>query len=1159
MTRHLPGLCRLLALCIGGLAGPLCAQPEEAPRPQPKVLVVLSYHIGMPWADAVSRGIFEALDGRADTVVTQLDVKRHPPSGRDDQLLAVASAKADMSQPAVVVAIDDFAYEFVTRYRERLAPDAPLVFGGVNYFQGTPPARTTGVVESLNLADTLDLMDSLQPHARRWVIVNDLSETGVANRRALEQVLAERSVPHVVWLGSGTFAETEAELSRLDARTDAVLILSWNLDSSGATRSYEEAASRAREICPAPLYGVWSFYFGHGILGGALLDGQVHGREVGALVRRVLEGEQPESIAVVDQCRTSLRLDQRELDRFGIPSRLVPEGAEIAFAEPGLWQVHGRTLAAGAIIIALQSLTISWLLLMRRHRKLALERLKESESQVRLTLERLETAQEQALIGSWDLDPATARTQWSKQMFRLFGLDPSSQPPGRDEVLGMFHPADRPRAAAALRDAAEKRTSSTIELRSDPLNGPMRTFRATIQVRPDSPREAPLVGGTLQDITAQAQAEAQARESQERMALALQGADLGIWDWHIPSGEVTFSERCAAMLGYQREEIDSRARLWASLLHPDDLPHVQATLHAYMHRRAVSHEIEVRLRHKAGSWVWVLTKGKLITQGPAGEPLLAAGTHLDITERKQREEALRSSERKLAEIFRSSPEVICLTRAENGRFIEVNDAFTQVFGYTSAEVAHQSSLDLRMWPSPAARADVVSHILEHGELRNRELSLHAKSGRLVPVLASAALIVLEGESCLIWLITDITERKRAEQEHASLQEQLLHAMKMEAVGRLAGGVAHDFNNLLTVISGNTELARRDLGRDHPQGPLLEEVALAASSAAGLTRQLLAFSRRQIIEPRLVDLNDLIENLRKILLRLIGEDVVLQTHLASGLGTVRIDPGQFEQVIINLAVNARDAMPGGGCLTISTSTSDLDAAACARHPGATPGRYAMLTVTDTGHGMTPDVKERLFEPFFTTKPVGRGTGLGLAMTFGAVQQARGVIEVDSEPGRGTAFRICLPLAEGTAPASPPTRSDALARGTETILVVEDDASVRAFTTKLLSRLGYRVLSAPDGLEAIALARTLTIPLDLLLTDLVMPGLSGRETAGRILELHPQAAVLYASGYTEDMILRQGILSKSVAFLSKPYTLEQIASKVRSTLDTRTRLPRAATDA
>jgi signal transduction histidine kinase/CheY-like chemotaxis protein len=416
---------------------------------------------------------------------------------------------------------------------------------------------------------------------------------------------------------------------------------------------------------------------------------------------------------------------------------------------------------------------------------------------------------------------------------------------------------------------------------------------------------------------------------------------------------------------------------------------------------------------------------------------------------------------------------------------------------------------------------------------NGRFRLLQATGRALPADGGEALMVLNAR--------DITEQKH-------LESQLRQAQKMEAIGQLAGGVAHDFNNLLSVIFGHSELLEMRLPASEPLRDSVAQIGQAAERAAALTRQLLAFSRQQVLEPKVLDLNALVAAAEHLLCRLIGEDVRLVTKLQPHLGPVRADPGQLDQVLLNLAVNARDAMPHGGTLTFETRNLELHPAYAAIQPGLRPGRYVLLAVTDTGCGMTPEVQARIFEPFFTTKGVGKGTGLGLAVVHGIVQQSGGHLEVYSLPGVGTTFKLYLPAVEvppaaalADGPSPPPA-----GRG-ETVLLVEDEDAVRAVSVLLLESLGYRVLEAANAEEALRLVGAGRQKLDLLMTDVVMPGRNGRELAEALRRENPGLKVLFQSGYTGEAVAGHGIVEAEMAFLQKPFTLDALAKRVRAVLD------------
>ena len=388
---------------------------------------------------------------------------------------------------------------------------------------------------------------------------------------------------------------------------------------------------------------------------------------------------------------------------------------------------------------------------------------------------------------------------------------------------------------------------------------------------------------------------------------------------------------------------------------------------------------------------------------------------------------------------------------------------------------------------------------------------------------------------------DVTERKH-------LEKQLFQAQKMEAVGRLAGGVAHDFNNLLTAIFGYADLLAEDLAPDHAGRGDLNEIRTAATRASALTRQLLAFSRQQVLQPVVLNLNEVVEDLQKMLHRLLGEDVDLHASLAPDLGNVRADPGQMEQVIMNLAVNARDAMPTGGRLTIETMNADLEEDYADAHPPVQPGPYVMLAVSDTGIGMDEATKARVFEPFFTTKEAGKGTGLGLATVYGIVKQSGGFIWLYSEPGQGAAFKIYLPRVD--APAEPVVKAPpvgATVAGTETVLIAEDDELLRPLARELLSKLGYKVLEARHAAEALAVASAYAGDIHLLVSDVVMPGGGGFRLAQELLSKRPAMRVLYMSGYTDEAVVRHGLLERGLHYLQKPFTPAVLARRIRDVLN------------
>jgi PAS domain S-box-containing protein len=511
-------------------------------------------------------------------------------------------------------------------------------------------------------------------------------------------------------------------------------------------------------------------------------------------------------------------------------------------------------------------------------------------------------------------------------------------------------------------------------------------------------------------------------------------------------------------------------------------------------------------------------------------------------ERRRAIEAMRETEERFRLAFNTSPDAIALNRLDDGLYVAVNEGFTRHTGYRPDDVLGRTALEVDLFADPADRERLMAGLRRRAEVKNLEARFRTREGRVLTGLLSAKTLMLRGEPLILSVTRDVTADRAAEGERRRLEEQLRQAQKMEALGRLAGGVAHDFNNLLTAIIANAGLAVLEAPADDPNRPLLLEIREAARRGAELTRQLLAVSRKQMLEPRPVDLNELLSNLRRLLGRLIEEDVDLRLDLAPGLPPVLADPGQVEQVVMNLAVNARDALERGGAITISTRTAEVGRGE-ARPPERPAGRYAVVTVTDNGRGIPPEMLSHLFEPFYTTKPAGQGTGLGLSTVYGIVRQHGGFVEVESAPDRGTAFQVYLPVAEGATSASEePRRAEPLPRGDETVLLVEDEAAVREVARTVLDRLGYQVLSAASGEEALTLADRHQGALHLLLTDVVLPGRSGPEVASALRTRRPACRVLYMSGYPEN--LAAGLAG--VAFLPKPFSPEALARKLREVL-------------
>jgi two-component system cell cycle sensor histidine kinase/response regulator CckA len=652
------------------------------------------------------------------------------------------------------------------------------------------------------------------------------------------------------------------------------------------------------------------------------------------------------------------------------------------------------------------------------------------------------------------------------------------------------------------------------------------------------------IGNRLADGLTTLLAHRSLRESEERFRLAFENANSGVCLVDLEGNIARVNHKMCEIFGYTNEELQHMTV--NDIAHPEDIDKSPEFKQKTLQGEIDQGTFEKRYFHKKGHDVTCQVSSSLVRDAN-GSPLYFIVHIQDITERKQAEELLKKERETSLSILENAPYGVALID-KGGQYAYINPEFTTITGYTLQDVPTGKDWAQKAFPDPKYREKMIQVWKEDRQkahIMNREFSVTCKNGAIREIDIRSTFL-REGRAVIV--LRDITEQKRTEERMESLQEQLRQSQKMEAIGRLAGGIAHDFNNLLTIIKGYSQLSLIDLKEDTVLKTNIAHIDTATDRAADLVRQLLAFSRRQILEMKVWDLNTILTNLHNMLRRLIGEDIELVTLLAEDLGRVKTDLGWIEQAIMNLVVNARDAMPSGGKLTIETGNADLDEAYVGGRVGVKPGRYVMLSVSDTGVGMTPEVTERLFEPFFSTKDKDKGTGLGLSTVYGIVKQSDGDIWVYSEPGKGSTFKIYLPrVDEPLEEQREKVQSDELLQGCETILLVEDEEEVRKLAVRVLERQGYKVLEARNGDKALRICEHHREPIHLMLTDVVMPGMNGHEVAKRLLSFHPETKVLYMSGYTDDAIVLHGVLVKGVHYIQKPFTVDALTKKVREVLE------------
>ena len=757
------------------------------------------------------------------------------------------------------------------------------------------------------------------------------------------------------------------------------------------------------------------------------------------------------------------------------------------------------------------------------------------EEQIQRLSETWNLAQKMAKIGHWSRDVETREPIWSDQMFLILGFDPERGAPNYETFIETLHPDDREMFEEAFQSALNG-TSYNIEARAILPDGSMCWFNAQGFPRYDQHGNIVEIFGTLQDITERKQTEEALRFTQYAIDKTIDQAF-----WMTEDGSIFYvNDAACRALGYAREELltlsapDVASPPKAFDEHWRDLRKHGSITFETLCRAKDGHRFPVEIRAN-----YVVFDGK--------EYNCAFVT--DITERKRMEQSLRESEGFQRALLQTIPDLIWL-KHPNGVFLACNAMFERLYGAKEEEIVGKTDYDFVEKNLADFFRERDRMAIAAGEpTSNEEWVTFADNGHRA-LLETIKTPMIDDRGKLIGVLgvaRDITERKKAEEEKVKLKSQLQQAQKMESVGRLAGGVAHDFNNMLGVILGYGELVLEETDPSLQLHGALQEIMKAAQRSTDITRQLLAFARKQTISPKVLDLNKTVLGMTDILRRFIGEDIDLVWLPAEAIWPVRIDPGQIDQILVNLCVNARDAIPDVGKVTIETCNVEFDETYCTHHFGFSPGEYVLLAVSDNGNGMDAETLENIFEPFFTTKASSKGTGLGLATVYGIVKQNKGFINVYSEPGQGTTFKIYLPRHRTNAEYLPEKVMEQPAEtGHETILLVEDELAILKMTTMMLENLGYQVMASRTPTEATGLAREYAGDIHLLVTDVVMPEMNGRDLVKSIRSIHPHIKCLFMSGYTANVISHHGVLDNGVNFIQKPFSKKKLGAKVREAL-------------
>jgi PAS domain S-box-containing protein len=866
--------------------------------------------------------------------------------------------------------------------------------------------------------------------------------------------------------------------------------------------------------------------------------------------RTVEPGECPDPAPFFDLCiidrsglnRSEKLLAQRKADagRVFLPVLLVANPNEIPSIESAstiIDEIITTPLHAPELCIRVKSLLHA--------RRLSQEIRPSRYSDQRGTRQSLAASKElhKAIIACsplaiYSIDTAGRVTSWNESAQRIFGWTAA-------EVLGRSLPivqADRiDEFAGLIRRVLAGEILAGVEVIRQRKDGSL--FAGSLSCSPLHGTDGEIIGimAMMEDITARKQVDEVLRESEEQYRAFFENSMDAIL-LTSPGGSILAANPAACRMFDKSEAEIIRGGRNALVDLPD--PRLQVLLELRERTGKASGELTLLRR---GNLPFPAEISSALFQNHDGQARTIMVIR-DLTGRLEAENARKASDERFRLLVENAPDSIIIL--VQGKIAYLNNAAVRLMGASSAQEILDTPV-LERFP-PEYRETVATHMLRLNQTRQPIPALHLTGLRLdgspVEIEVSAVPFQFAGQDGVLTFVRDLSERNKAERERQHLLKQLHLAQRLESVGRLAGGVAHDFNNLLSIILGYGEIILDEIDPEHPHHEPLTQMVQAGLRARNLTRQLLAYSRKQILEMNRLDLNEVVTGFEKLLRRVIGEDIVLELALAPAPLPIKGDTTQLEQVLMNLAVNARDAMPEGGRLTIATAAVDLDQTYAENRPGVTPGPYAMIAVSDTGCGMGHDIIEHIFDPFFTTKGKDKGTGLGLATSYGIVKQHGGNIWVYSEPGLGATFRIYLPLAEDRAGISAPApRSQELSPGTATVLVVEDDPLLRQLVARILSRKGYTVIATESVEDALEKSAALDGPLHLVLTDVVMPSMKGPEVADRIRSRHPEARVLYMSGYADDVIARHGILMEGIQFIQKPFTVDGLLRKIDDVLN------------